>query len=174
MSEPGIGDRLDIADVVTHIAHAQDDKDWPLLRSLFTGNVLLDLSRHSGAAPVDLTADGLVAAARATLDGFGCTHHVTANPSTTVDGDRATCRTHVIAYHDLETSPGVVERCTMRGYWELALRRVSGTWLVCRWAIVRTAPWEGSPEIYDRARSARSESGPHPIRRAQLTTEDMS
>jgi hypothetical protein len=44
-----------------------------------------------------------------------------------------------------------VDFCTMRGYWELKLRKADGKWRIHHWAVIRTGPWEGSPEVYELA-----------------------
>jgi len=147
-------DRMAVMDVVARLAHAQDDRDWGALRDLFADRVRLDLSGQSGAAPVDLTAGELVDEARSVLEGFDSLHHATSVPLIEVDGDRATCRTHVVAYHHVPTDG--VDFCTMRGRWELGLRREHDRWLVHRWAVVRTAPWEGSPDVYRIAADRRT------------------
>jgi hypothetical protein len=145
-------DRAAVADVVAGLAHAQDDRDWAALRELFADPVRLDLSTHHHDRPPTTTAAAdLVELARATLEGFDCTHHAATNLVVEFSGDEAECRTHVVAYHHVPAEPGVVDHCTMRGYWRLALRRVGGRWLIHRWAVVRTAPWEGSPDVYELA-----------------------
>ncbi|HEX6345600.1 nuclear transport factor 2 family protein [Umezawaea sp.] len=149
-----VEDRVAVADVVARLAHAQDDRDWAALRELFADRVRLDLSGQSGAAPVDLTAGELVAEARSVLEGFDCVHHAPSVPLVEVDGERATCRVHVVAYHHVPTDG--VDFCTMRGRWELGLRRDRDRWLVHRWAVVRTAPWEGSPDVYRVAAARRT------------------
>jgi hypothetical protein len=142
-------ERLAIADVVAGLAHAQDDRDWAALRRLFADEVLLDLSAHHfGRPPTTLSASGLAELARATLEGFDCTHHTAANLVVRSSGDEAECRTHVIAYHHVVAEPGVVDYCTMRGYWRLKLRKLGGRWLITHWAVMRTGPWEGSPDVY--------------------------
>jgi len=139
-------DRAGITDVVAGLAHAQDDKDWTRFRQLFTDEVTLDQSAQSGAPPVTMTADELTEKARLVLEGFPCTHHASSNPLIDVDGDTATCRTHMVAYHHYPTD--AVDFCTMRGYWELELSRGRDGWAIRRWAVVRTAPWEGDPDLY--------------------------
>lgn len=142
-------DRTAIADVVAGLAHAQDDRDWTALRRLFAGEVLLDLSTHHfGRPPATVAAADLVELARGTLEGFGSTHHAASNPQVRLAGDEAECRVHVVAYHHVPAAPGVVDFCTMRGSWELALRKSGGDWLITRWAVRRTCPWEGSPDVY--------------------------
>jgi hypothetical protein len=142
-------DRAAAADVVAGLAHAQDDRDWTALRRLFADEVLLDLSTHHfGRPPTTTAATDLVELARGTLDGFDCTHHATSNLVVRLSGDEAECRTHVVAYHHVPADPGVVDHCTMRGYWQLKLRKLDGRWLITHWAVLRSGPWEGSPEAY--------------------------
>jgi hypothetical protein len=139
-------DRLAIADVVSSLAQAQDVKDWTTFRKLFVDNVNLDLSTQSGHPPEWLTADELTAKARATLDGFDCTHHASSNLLVDLSGDAAVCQAHMVAYHHVATDG--IDFCVMRGYWRLALSKTDGRWLIKHWAVVRTAPWEGDPDVY--------------------------
>jgi hypothetical protein len=142
-------DRTAIADVVAGLAHAQDDRDWHALRRLFDETVVLDLSTHHfGSPPTTVAAADLVDLARTTLAGFDCTHHAATNLAVRLSGDEAACRTHMVAYHHVPAEPGVVDHCTMRGYWQLQLRKRDGRWLIHHWAVMRTAPWEGSPDVY--------------------------
>ena len=148
--------RASIAEVVSGLAHAQDDRDWPALRRLFADEVVLDLSTHHfGRPPTTMAADDLVELARTVLEGFDCTHHAASNLVVDLSGDEARCRTHMVAYHHVPAEPDVVDHCTMRGYWQLELRRLGERWLIARWAVLRTAPWEGSPDVYALA-AARS------------------
>ncbi len=157
MSTPReLTDRAAIADVVAGLAHAQDDRDWVALRRLLADEVLLDLSTHHfGRPPTTMTATDLVELARGTLEGFDCTHHAASNLELRLVGDDAECRVHMVAYHHVPAAPGVVDHCTMRGYWQLTLRRLGERWLITRWAVLRTCPWEGSPDVYALA-AARS------------------
>jgi len=142
-------DRAAVADVAAGLAHAQDDRDWAALRRLFADDVVLDLSTHHfGRPPTTVTATDLVDLARGTLEGFDCTHHAASNLVVRLSGDEAECRTHMIAYHHVPAEPGVVDHCTMRGYWQLRLRKLGGHWLITHWAVERTGPWEGSPDVY--------------------------
>ncbi|SDG08658.1 SnoaL-like domain-containing protein [Lentzea fradiae] len=153
MSTPeDLADHLAITGVVAALAHAQDDRDWAAFRRLFADEVLLDLSTHHfGRPPATVTATDLAELASKTLDGFDSTHHATSAPLIRLTGDRAECRVHVVAYHHVPADPGVVGFCTMRGRWDLELRRSGGRWLVSGWAVRRTCPWEGSPAVYELA-----------------------
>ena len=151
-------DRATIADVVANLAHSQDDRDWPALRRLLADEVRLDLSTHYYGNPRrTVPADELVELARRTREGFDSTHHTATDLVVRLSGDEAECRAHVVAYHHLATEPGVTDFCTMRGLWRLRLHRSGEQWLIQSWAVVRTAPWEGSPDVYALA-AARTES----------------
>ncbi|MEV4320290.1 nuclear transport factor 2 family protein [Actinocrispum sp. NPDC049592] len=142
-------DRAAIADVVAGLAHAQDDRNWAALRRLFADEVTLDLSTHyHGRPPTTLAAADLVELARTTLHGFDCTHHAATNLVVQLSGEDAECRVHMVAYHHVPADLGVIDHCTMRGYWRLKLRKLGGRWLIRHWTVLRTAPWEGSPDVY--------------------------
>lgn len=144
-----LADRAAIADVVSGLAHAQDDRNWVALRRLLADEVLLDLSTHHfGRPPASMPAADLVELASSTLTGFDCTHHTAADLDVRLAGDNAECRAHVVAYHHVPAEPGVVDHCTMRGYWHLKLSKLDDHWLITHWAVQRTCPWEGSPAVY--------------------------
>lgn len=143
-------DHIRISDVVANLAHAQDDKDWERFRGLFADRMILDLTARSGDPVEELTADEMTAKARAIIDGFACTHHASSNLLIEVSGATARCRAHMVAYHHVPT-PGV-DYLTMRGYWNLDLVSTNEKWVIRRWTIVRTSPWEGNPDLYRIAR----------------------
>jgi hypothetical protein len=145
-------DRAAITDVVAGLATAQDDRDWGALRTLLADEVTVDLSKHHfGRPPTTMTAGDLVDLARVSLTGFDCTHHASSNITVTLSGEQARCRAHMVAYHHVPADPGVVDYCTMRGHWELGLRKAGQRWVIGHWSVVRTAPWEGCPDVYDLA-----------------------
>ena len=145
-------DRAAVADVVAGLAHAQDDRNWDALRHLFADELILDLSAHHfGRPPTAMAARALVELARASLTGFDCTHHAASNLLVELSGDEARCRAHMVAYHHVPAEAGVVDYCTMRGYWELKLRKIDQQWLIHHWSVIRSGPWEGSPAAYDLA-----------------------
>ncbi|MFG1608048.1 nuclear transport factor 2 family protein [Actinoplanes sp. NPDC049265] len=143
-------DHLRISDVVANLAHAQDSKDWERFRGLFADRVTLDLTGRSGEPVEELTADEMTAMGRKIIDGFACTHHASSNLLVEISGTTASCRAHMVAYHHVPT-PGV-DHLTMRGYWHLELVNDDEKWLIRRWTIVRTAPWEGNQDLYRIAR----------------------
>ena len=160
-----LADRASVADVVAGLAHAQDDRDWDALRRLLADEVVLDLSTHHfGTPPSTVAAADLVALASRTLDGFDSTHHAATNLVVRLRDDEAECRATVTAYHHVPADPGVVDHCTMRGYWRLGLRKVGGRWLITHWAVQRTCPWEGSPDVYALAAARVTTTGPEESR----------
>ncbi|MEV7627978.1 nuclear transport factor 2 family protein [Actinoplanes sp. NPDC089786] len=147
-------DHIRISDVVANLARAQDEKDWERFQGLFADRITLDLTGQSGEPAEELTAQEMTAKARAIIGGFACTHHASSNLLIEVSGATARCRAHMVAYHHVPT-PGV-DHLTMRGYWRLDLVDANQRWAIRRWAIVRTAPWEGNPNLYDIAREGAS------------------
>jgi hypothetical protein len=139
-------DHVRIAAVVAALAHAQDGKDWPRFRELFADRVTLDRSAHSGRSAETLTAEALTGTARTILQGFACTLHTASDLLIDVTGAAATGRAHVVAYHHLPADG--IDFCTMRGQWRLGLVKTDDRWTIREWAIVRTAPWEGNPDLY--------------------------
>jgi hypothetical protein len=154
MSTVAPSDWIAIADVVAGLAHAQDDKDWERFEQLFADPMTLDQSAKSGEAAVTMTPAEMTDKGREVLQGFACTHHASSIPLIKVDGDTATCRTHMVAYHYLPVEG--IDHCTMRGYWEFDLIRSGDGWRISRWTIVRTAPWDGDPDLYRLARQGDS------------------
>ncbi|MFI5844747.1 nuclear transport factor 2 family protein [Catenuloplanes sp. NPDC051500] len=144
-------DKSLISDILTTAAIASDDRDWARLRSLLADRVHFDASRHVGGVPADLTAEDFVAAPAAVLNGFDGTQHNLSNMLVTVDGDEARGRADMVAYHYITEADGTVSYVTMRGRWEIALRRAAGGWLITRWAVIPTAPLEGDAGLYERA-----------------------
>ena len=68
----------------------------------------------------------------------------------------AEVRCHVQSYHQLRMDRGTTDYCLMRGFWEFEVQRIQERWRIRRWSIIRTAPWEGDPSLYQVAASRRS------------------
>jgi hypothetical protein len=142
-------DRLAIAEVVARLAAAQDACDWIGLRDVVSERVHLDLSRHLGAPAAELSAEDFVENARRAADGFTVTHHSTSNLIIALDGDQASCRAHIVAYHLLARASDPADAaCVMRGIWECGLRKNGADWRIEQFTIIRTAPLEGNAELF--------------------------
>lgn len=84
-------DRADISDVLTRYATGIDRRDWPLFRTAFTEDCVLDygeIGTWQGVAAVTEFMDQSHAMA-------GHTMHRLTNMAITVTGDTATARTYV-------------------------------------------------------------------------------
>jgi hypothetical protein len=148
-------DHHQIQALVAGLAHAQDRRDWAAMATLFAPRVDLDLSSVFGGKPLVTSADELAGMAQAALEGFDVTHHAATNLVTQIDGYNANARAHVYSYHQLAMEPGVTDYCLMRGFWEFDLTKASGRWLIRRWTVVRTGPWDGDPDLYGIAATRR-------------------
>lgn len=84
-------DRTDITDVLVRYATGIDRRDWPLFRTVFTDDCVLDygeIGKWNGVDAVTEFMDQVHAMA-------GHTMHRLSNHAITVDGDTATARTYV-------------------------------------------------------------------------------
>jgi len=159
-------DRLQINDLFTSEAHAEDTRDWPLLRSLITDPVDFDMSAHLGTAPASLPADDFVNTFKMALSGFDATQHSFANVVATVDesGEKAKGSASVTAYHYLALNEeerreaygkygGLVEDyVVVRGNMEVELKKQGGSWLFSAVKIVPiAAPPQGWAGLYQVA-----------------------
>ncbi|MBP2455328.1 nuclear transport factor 2 family protein [Mycolicibacterium lutetiense] len=84
-------DRTDIADVLVRYATGIDRRDWPLFRTVFTDDCVLDygeIGKWNGVDAVTEFMDQVHAMA-------GHTMHRLSNHAIKVDGDTATARTYV-------------------------------------------------------------------------------
>lgn len=84
-------DRADISDVLLRYATGIDRRDWPLFRTAFTDDCVLDYGEIGQWNGVDDVTE-FMAAAHAMA---GQTMHRLTNQVITVDGDRAEARTYV-------------------------------------------------------------------------------
>ncbi len=91
MTEPD--DRQDISDLLVRYATGIDRRDWPLFRTVFTGDCELDYGEIGSWTGVDAVTDFMERAHA--LAGY--TLHRLTNQTITVDGDKAVARTYVDA-----------------------------------------------------------------------------
>ena len=144
-----IADRLAIIELKSNYAAALDAQDWALWRSLFTDEAVFDLSSFTGIAPRPIAADRVVAGTArlfAELDG---TQHMITNHRIDIDGDQASCRSHIRAYH------WVGPDCfTMIGYYDDRMLRTESGWKIAEMQLNITRT-EGDRRVWDEA-TARS------------------
>ncbi len=117
-------DRQDISDVLIRYATGIDRRDWPLFRTVFTDDCVLDYGDIGTWHGVDAVADFM----EQTHAMAGHTMHRMSNQVITVDGDRAQARTYVDA---LIMAPDNASGVNAIGFYDDELVRDAG-WRVAR------------------------------------------
>lgn len=118
-------DHLDIIDVLVRYATGIDRRDWPLFRTVFTDDCVLDygdIGKLNGVDAVTEFMDQSHAMA-------GHTMHRLSNHAITVDGDTATARTYIdglILAQDNNSGVNAV------GFYDDELVRTSAGWKIAR------------------------------------------
>ena len=121
-------DRAEISDVVHRYATGLDTHDWPLLRSIFTDEIDVDMS-SIGMRPGRMKADDWVESARVLFAGFDATQHLSANHVHDIRGDEATCTSYMRAEHFVLNNEGE-NYYTMGGYYVDELVRTPDGWKI--------------------------------------------
>lgn len=140
-------DRAAVAGLVPRLAYAEDDRDYDAFRALFAETVRVDMSSLFGEPAYEIGPDELTQRARTVLGAFEYTQHHTSNVVVDLDGDRATVRVTVNAYHGVSAE----ESCLVRVNWRFGCVRTDGEWLIDSVEIVRTGPIDGDFLAYKAA-----------------------
>lgn len=150
--EQHIIDRLAITDVISNYATGLDAQDWLLWRSVFTEEVVFDLSSWSGQPAQTLATDRVVRAQARIFAELTMTQHFITNHRITIDGDKARCLAHMRAEHwiDDAASNDSASRYTMFGYYDDKLVRTPGGWKICEMQLKVTRT-EGPRWVMDEA-----------------------
>ncbi|BBX28577.1 nuclear transport factor 2 family protein [Mycolicibacterium alvei] len=120
-----MSDREDITDVLVRYATGIDRRDWPLFRTVFTDDCVLDygeIGTWNGVDAVTEFMDQSHAMA-------GHTMHRLSNHAIAVDGDTATARTYIdglIMAQDNSSGVNAV------GYYDDELVRTAAGWRIAR------------------------------------------
>ena len=126
--ERSILDELDVQRVLHDYAWACDNKDWSLLRSVFTAGAQLDYSSTGG--PVG-GREEVVGWLEKSLSQVAVMQHVVSNFQVDVSGDRAAGRAMFLTSARI---PGLDDMLVTGGYYDLAFRREPGGWKIERLA----------------------------------------
>jgi 3-phenylpropionate/cinnamic acid dioxygenase small subunit len=118
-------DLLDIERLLYDYAWACDERDWTLLRSVFTDDAELDYSSTGGPAG---GRDEVVAWLESSLSSIRI-QHVVSNFRIDVTDDRAAGKTMFLAILHL---PGMDQPLTTGGYYDLSFVRGDGRWKIRR------------------------------------------
>lgn len=117
-----ISDELAISALLNRYARAVDTKDWPLYRSVFTDDAVIDYSSAGAIAGArDEVADWLAAGFAA----IEMSMHYITNIESDIDGDSA--RVRAMFYNPMQL-PGVAELSYCGGYYHHELVRGPDGW----------------------------------------------
>lgn len=122
-----LADEAELLDLVHRYAFALDTQDWELWQSIFTGEVLIDLTDYEpDPAPQRVRTATLVPYVRRLFAGLDASQHFIGTHRITIDGDHATITAHMRAEHWLTTAQGG-DRYTMFGtYTDECIRTPDG------------------------------------------------
>jgi hypothetical protein len=146
-------DRAEISDVVHRYARAIDLLDWELFRSCFTERVDIDFSSMGAGVQTGVRTEDWMEQVRAGMSGFDATHHLSANHSHWIEGDRATCESYLAAEHFIfhDDPEGRDESLTLGGYYANELIRTPEGWKIC--ASTLTVTWHrGNFALFEQSR----------------------
>ncbi|MGV0736162.1 MULTISPECIES: nuclear transport factor 2 family protein [Mycobacterium] len=118
-------DRLDIVDVLVRYATGIDRRDWPLFRTVFTDDCVLDYGEIGTWQGVDAVTEFMDQSHAMA----GHTMHRLSNHAIAVDGDTATARTYIdglIMAQDNNSGVNAV------GFYDDELVRTPAGWRIAR------------------------------------------
>lgn len=140
-------DDNDIARTLYLWAQGVDTHDWALLTSVLCPEFDYDYTSHRSASAGRVAAIDWVDHARKRFETMRATQHSMTNPRVAVDGDRATCRMYVTAWHVADVD-GVQDWCTIGGEYRNELQRIDAHWLISLLRLDRR--WTaGNPAVLD-------------------------
>lgn len=116
-------DRLAIEEVCVRYARALDRRDWPLLRTCFVPDVVVEY----GDAPAINSYEGVERVCRGALDPLDASQHLVSNFTIAIAGDEATSECYLQAQHVRRGVPGG-ELYVVAGTYTDRLRRRAGQW----------------------------------------------
>jgi ketosteroid isomerase-like protein len=121
-------DRLEIIELEATYARSFDERDGETWSSLFTADGVYQ-SRPVGDAPPLTFVQGRSALQAFCTDAAFAGIHFLHLPQLAFDGDRATARIHLEFHGDYAEDAGA-PRLAMRGFYDVAYRRIEGRWLI--------------------------------------------
>lgn len=137
MELQGLSDKAEIRELLFRYARAVDDKDWPLMSTVFTPEARLDYTSVDGpAGPRDEVVEWL----ERSLAPVPMTQHFITNVEIELDGDRATVR--AMFYNPMQL-PGITEMCSCGGNYHHQVVRTPDGWRSER--LVEETKWFVNP-----------------------------
>lgn len=143
-------DESDLRDLIHRYAYGLDHQDWDLWRSVFTEEVIFDMSDFSGVPSPDPVP--IIAPIKSMTRMFAeleCTQHFMGSHRYDINGDKATITAHMRAEHWLTNDLGG-DKYTMFGTYTDECIRTEEGWKV--WSVtLRMMRQEGNKYVMDLA-----------------------
>ena len=146
--------------VANYNAYAEglDSKNWPLVRSCFADEVLIDygpLSAPTGPPDVPRRADDWMGYLQGVINGFDITRHMITNHRFVIDGDEVSCRAYLAADHILFPEPGnphigPQDNITIVGEYNTTYGEFDGQWKIVKSELVVNYSY-GNPGLFEQA-----------------------
>lgn len=141
-----------------HYAEGLDSKNWPLVRSCFADEVLIDygpLSAPSGPADVPRKADDWLVYLQSVINGFDITRHAITNHRFAISDGEVSCRAYLTADHILFPEPGnphigPEDNITIVGEYNNTYGEFAGQWKIIKSELVVNYSY-GNPGLFERA-----------------------
>ncbi len=144
-------DRQAISDIVLQYATGADTRNRSLYRACFTDPVTVDFTSFSDGEVETIPVDVWVDRVWGLLPGFDSTQHVSTNHVHTINGDKATCVSYMVAEHILVGEPGE-DYVTLGGYYTNDLVRTPLGWKITKCRL--TVTWRrGNEALFETAAS---------------------
>jgi len=124
--------KLDIMEVMSRYALASDNKNYDLLRSLFSDDATIAMQFDSdflGGQGVHFDDPAsFIAFVKETATVYRASQHLLGNPLIDIDGEVASIRVNLIgtAFYQDTSTPDT----TLYGFYEVALTKMSGSWKI--------------------------------------------
>jgi hypothetical protein len=120
-----LSDKTEILELLARFARALDDKDWDLMRTVFTEEASGDFGLGTAFEGID----SILHACRSIMENLDCTQHFLGNDEVWLDGDRARGRHKVVGSAFLRAAVGTPTMCE-RGEYTVEYVRVDGDWCI--------------------------------------------
>lgn len=146
-------DHQQIASLTARVAHHVDADSWTELRALFSNQVQTDYTSLFGGEVQIQDSDALIETWRKMLTPLDATQHLLGPVDTEIEGDTASAKCHVRAYHVLRRAPGGSE-WMVAGQYEFGLVKTAGEWKI-RSMKLNTFYQTGNQKLLEEAAASR-------------------
>ncbi len=133
-----------LIDNYNNYAQGLDSKNWPLVRTCFADEVLIDygsISAPTGDPAVPRRADDWLKILQSVINGFDITRHTITNHRVVIADTGISCRAYLCADHVIIPNPempivGDQDVVTVVGEYTNYYRQIDGDWKICKSELV--------------------------------------